>query len=265
MDYYGAKAVLETLLPMKYKVCERFLYNMIVPAEGLKALQTYFPEEYGSLKKVYRLDDIWKETQVEEDVIDRLNKHIPMSDFATEWLQESDSFMVVITSLGFSYDWDTFDEDMQNPHNLSDMMGPDMLVQFLNQAVTDEEYWVSMSSRFGWDIEPFEFPPFDWYYDQDELYKKFRQAGRAYLQWIWKMNIWETGTIFLDINLYDEVPVHELYYSPSEIPILVKHANRAKRILRLYKKAGKRAAEDPDTYQLMARLFGECIHERPKK
>lgn len=257
---------LQDQLPLELDWCASKLYNMLVPCQSLLAVHTYFPEDFKKIAaKQYLIEKVWNGGDVEEDALAILRRHFPVSEMAVEWLEDAERFVIHVEPMGPQWNYDSFGEDMEDPTNLSENAGPDILIQLLDMGWDEDEDWAKMIEFFGWPIrgKP-KYPDQRWWINLEKMYRRLRKRGLGRLVWLWKANTHTTGNIYWDIDMYDESSVDEGMYEPEAIPMLMKKHERAQRICQLYFGATKMVVENPELVKELIKAYKEAMQLRGK-
>lgn len=255
---------LQKYLPQDAGHCISRLQGIIVPAEGYRALREHYPQGFENVAtRQYSMQELLTVTGAIEHICSEFGKLFPISDWMAEQLWEGDSFRIVIEPMGLQMNWDDFSDDLENPSNLSENAGPDMLIQCLIHGI-DYDDWRHIIDYFGWDVKPFKYPDYRWYFEEDEIYDELDAMGCRDLIPVWQLNCWDTGTIFLDMNMSDEMTYTMNMFDPDQIPHLVEQKKLADEHLVKYSTGSKMIMNDPTLIQKQVDLFLRCLHAREK-
>lgn len=263
ISFSSCVASLHKYLPTSVNEATNALISMVVPMEGFLAVSKHFPEEYQALKeKKYLLGKRGLCGKPLEDIREVINKYIPVQDQWDEMLSESEEFLIYIEPMGLCMGWDDFNEDLEDPSsNLSVYAGPDMLVQGLAHDI-DTQSWMNLINYFEWPIEPPQMPSFRWFFWCQEIYDALASAGLSELVPVWQLNCWDTGTVFLDVNSYDEAFYLETHFGMDRISWLIEQKQLADAHLEKYTIGQKMIMQDPGLIQRQVDIFLENLHER---
>jgi len=204
-------------------------------------------------------------------LVEEMSKQFPINDYwMEEMLDESDDGQIPfipIQPVNLVTNWDDFDEMLDDPTNT----GADMSVAFLcfliSYSITDEEFWWKAASHFGWP-EEFQSPPEaaknKYYLDEDKLLDALTAAGMQEFFAPFKMSVFDTGSIFLDLddNRIMEEPIE---FSSQSVRAMVADWAVAEKVLDENRLAAKRAQENSNLYLDFMRIIESALVLRTGK